>query len=148
MACAAAPPSLDQEPVWVQISGGGIYGGINPTTEDSTVIESSVSGVSKIRISASTLYGTPRQVEREVDRVGVLELVRTIEALDFFALQERYNLDETEKAARPYPSPVPIRVEIRARGRTHVVQALPPYPASLSQTIDRILVFSAKKAKE
>jgi hypothetical protein len=138
------PPVRPDSVIEMSLFGGGIYGGINPTTEDRLTIY----GDGRVIVSKASLNGGQEGSAASVPPGEVLALVRKIASLGFFNLDREYDCGAGDRNCEgmktSYPPAVPLEVEVRiddARHRVRVSVFEPgtvKYPAKLDDIVAEI----------
>jgi len=98
--------------VEISLLGGGIYGGINPVSQDKKVIENN----GTILISYKQLYTDGKSKTLFTSRGEVEELAKFIHDNGFFAMKNVYDCSASDKECKDrktkYPPAVPLRIKV------------------------------------
>ncbi|KPL00672.1 MAG: hypothetical protein AMJ91_03675 [candidate division Zixibacteria bacterium SM23_73_3] len=96
----------------ISIEGGGIYGGINPTTKNRKVIRTD----GGITVTKEQLHTGGKVETFFTTRAEVEELARFIRDNGFFGLNGIYDCSESNSECqgrkKKYPRPVPLEIEV------------------------------------
>jgi hypothetical protein len=138
------PPVGPDSHIEISITGGGFYGGINPTTENRLTVHSD----GRVIVSHGSLYGGASEKSYTAPRDQVLELAGEIAALGFFSMDELYDCKAGHKKCElrktNYPPAVPIEVEVRIDNDHHRVKvtvfdnSMVRYPEELDQIVVKV----------
>jgi hypothetical protein len=138
------PPVGPDSVIEISLLGGGIYGGINPTTENRITIQSD----GQVTELNRSLYGGTNEIKTSVPRAEVLDLAREIAALGFFSMDELYDCATGDKKCESrktsYPPAVPMVVEVRIDSEHRIVKVTVfengavLYPEELDQIVPKI----------
>ncbi len=94
------------------VEGGGIYGGINPTTKNITTINSN----GEIVVASTSFYGGSQSDTFPIKKETVAELADFIVKAGFFSMEEVYDCDpgnsKCKDRKKSYPPAVPLTIEV------------------------------------
>ena len=107
------PQEIDSNtPIEISLHGGGLYAGVNPTTENNRVIEND----GRILISFKQLYTGERNEVLSTSRAEVERLARFIRDNEFFGMKDLYDCapsdGKCQQRKKKYPRPVPLIISV------------------------------------
>jgi hypothetical protein len=96
----------------ITMTGGGIYGGINPTIENKKVINNN----GEVLLSSQALYTGSQKYSKNISRAQVEELAKFIAGRGFFSMKDVYDCRRGDKNCElrktGYPPAVPLTISV------------------------------------
>lgn len=128
----------------ISLGGGGIYGGINPTIQNASMIKSN----GEISIIHRALYTGAQKDSKRISRAQLEGLAKFIAERGFFKMKDVYDCREGDKKCQlrktGYPPAVPLSISIAIGDLRKTVtvtvyeKGMVDYPEDLEVIVNKI----------
>ena len=138
-------PKITQDTfIEITLTGGGIYGGINPTIENVKEIKSN----GEILLSSKALYTGSQKYSKKISRAQVEELAKFIIGRGFFKMRDVYDCrtgdKNCESRKKNYPPAVPLTISVTIGNLSKTItvtvfeKGAADYPEDLEDMVTKI----------
>jgi len=139
------PPKITPDTfIEISLTGGGIYGGINPTIQNAKEIKNN----GEILLSSQALYTGSQKYSKKISRAQVEDLAGYIIDRGFFKMKDVYDCRKGDKNCElrktGYPPAVPLRINAKIGNLSKTItvtvfeKGAADYPEDLEAIVNNI----------